>query len=136
MTDNQNLETIKLAAEIAAAYVRNNALSPTDLLVLVKSVHTTLSELHANITPAAPAETREPAVSIRKSIRPDYLICLEDGLKFKSLKRHLMTEFGLTPDQYRAKWNLPSDYPMVAPAYSAARSKLAKSFGLGRKASA
>ena len=134
MTETHDLDTIERAAEIIAAYVSHNALSPTDLPALIKSVHVALLGLHTTTASAAPAEARAPAVSVKKSITPEYLICLEDGLKFKSLKRHLMTDFGLTPDQYRAKWNLPSDYPMVAPAYSEQRSKLAKSIGLGRKA--
>lgn len=133
MPETQDLNTIERAAEIAAAYVSHNALSPTDLPALIKSVHTALLGLHTTAAPAVATDTRGPAVSIKKSITPDYLICLEDGKKFKSLKRHLMTDFGMTPDQYRAKWNLPSDYPMVAPAYSERRSKLAKSIGLGLK---
>ena len=133
MTETQDLDTIERAAEIAAAYVSHNALSPTDLPALIRSVHAALLGLHTTAAPAVAAETRGPAVSIKKSITPDYLICLEDGKKFKSLKRHLMTDFGMTPDQYRAKWNLPADYPMVAPAYSERRSKLAKSIGLGLK---
>lgn len=134
MTNTKDLDTIERAAEITAAYVSHNALSATDLPTLLRSVHGALLGLNANSAPQEPAELRGPAVSIKKSVTPDYLICLENGKKFKSLKRHLMTDFGMTPDQYRAKWNLPSDYPMVAPAYSAQRSDLAKSIGLGRKA--
>ena len=134
MSETRDLDTIERAAGITAAYVRHNALSATDLPTLLKSVHSALLGLYKVTAPVASLEAQAPAVSIKKSITPEYLICLEDGLKFKSLKRHLRTDFGLTPDQYRAKWNLPSDYPMVAPAYSARRSALAKSIGLGRKA--
>lgn len=134
MTETQDLSSIKRAAEITFAYVRHNALSATDLPELIRSVHAALSGLNGTPAPATLDEPKAPAVSIKRSITPSYLICLEDGLKFKSLKRHLMTDFGLTPDQYRSKWNLPADYPMVAPAYSAQRSALAKKIGLGRKA--
>lgn len=134
MTEELGLDTIEQAAKITATYVSHNALSPTDLPEMVKSVHAALAGLHTKLVSEVPAEAQAPAVSIKKSITPEYLICLEDGLKFKSLKRHLMSDFGMTPEQYRAKWNLPPDYPMVAPSYSAQRSALAKSIGLGRKA--
>jgi predicted transcriptional regulator len=127
-----NDTTVELACEVVAAYVSKNALSATDLPKFIADVYTAISELR---TPAViePVEKPLPAVSIRKSITPDYLICLDDGKKFKSLKRHL-AQLGMTPEQYREKWSLPSDYPMVAPSYSETRSAMAKSFGLGRKA--
>jgi predicted transcriptional regulator len=122
---------IQLAADIVAAYVANNAVSVSDVPNLVKSVHTALKGLDE---PAQPeAQPLAPAVSIKKSITPDFLICLEDGKRFKSLKRHLRTTYDLTPEQYRQKWSLPSDYPMVAPNYAAARSELAKTMGLGQQ---
>jgi predicted transcriptional regulator len=122
---------LNLTVDIVSAYVEKNALSPADVPKLVRDVHAALSGLHAAAGPTEVAAT--PAVSIRKSITPDYLICLDDGKKFKSLKRHI-GQLGMTPERYRAKWNLPADYPMVAPNYSAYRSSLAISFGLGREA--
>ena len=122
---------IELTADIVTAYVENNTISAHDLPALIMSVHQTLTNID---TPEAPeATTLEPAVPIKKSVTPDYIISLEDGRKFRTMKRHLALK-GMTPDQYRAKWGLPSDYPMVAPAYAAARSSMAKTFGLGRKA--
>jgi predicted transcriptional regulator len=121
----------ELTADIVSAYVAKNALSGADLPKLIQEVHAALKGLGS--APAEqPAEELKPAVSIRRSITPDYLVCLDDGLKFKSLKRHL-AQLGMTPDQYRAKWGLPADYPMVAPNYSATRSQLARDNGLGRK---
>jgi predicted transcriptional regulator len=125
-------ETLETAAELVAAFVSNNPLPKGELPALIQTIHDTLAQLSGGAENAAPkAEPKQPAVSIRKSVTPEYLICLEDGKKFKSLKRHVGTH-GLTPDQYRAKWNLPSDYPMVAPNYAAARSALAKAIGLGQ----
>ncbi len=124
---------VELSAEIVAAYVGHNALSVTDLPKLIAEVHNALKGLQGGTQPAAPTELK-PAVPVRKSIAPDYLICLEDGKKFKSLKRHLRTHYDLSPEQYREKWGLPADYPMVAPNYSETRSRLAKDNGLGRKA--
>ncbi len=121
----------ELTAEVVAAYVSNNVVQTGDLPSLISEVHTALGATGS--TPAAPAEKQKPAVPIRKSVHNDYIICLENGMKFKSLKRHLMTYHGLTPEEYREKWNLPSDYPMVAPAYAEARSRLAKEMGLGQK---
>ncbi len=121
---------IGLTAEIVAAYVEKNSISANDLPALIKSIHHTLANIEAPA--AAEAVALTPAVPIKKSITPDFIISLEDGRKFKSMKRHLGIK-GMTPDQYRAKWGLPNDYPMVAPAYAAARSNLAKSSGLGRK---
>lgn len=123
-------EFVAYAAEIVAAYVRNNPVAPAELPGLIRSVHSSLLNLS---DPAAEPERPKPAVSVKKSISNDYLICLEDGLKFKSLKRHLRSKYDLSPDEYREKWGLPPDYPMVAPGYSAQRSKLAKKMGLGRQ---
>jgi predicted transcriptional regulator len=131
--EQQNADLIELSSEIVAAYVGHNALSPTDLPKLIGEVYAALKGLGAGPS-ASEAEAPKPAVPVRRSINPDYLICLEDGKKFKSLKRHLMTHHQLTPQQYREKWSLAADYPMVAPNYSATRSSLAKSSGLGRKA--
>ncbi len=126
-------ELVELSAEIVCAYVSHNALSPTDLPKLIAEVHVALRALQSNVQ-IEPVEELKPAVSVRKSITPDYLICLEDGKKFKSLKRHLRTHYDLSPEEYREKWGLPADYPMVAPNYSETRSRLAKDNGLGRKA--
>jgi predicted transcriptional regulator len=126
-------DLIELSTEIVSAYVSHNAVSPGDLPKLIAEVHGALRALHANDVPA-PVEELKPAVPIRKSVANDYIICLEDGKKFKSLKRHLRTHYNLSPEEYREKWGLPADYPMVAPSYSATRSKLAKDNGLGRKA--
>ena len=131
-----NPDIIGLTTDIVSAYVSNNPISPSDLPGLISDVHSSIAAISApNESEAPKAEPAKPAVSIKKSITPDYLICLEDGKKFKSLKRHLITHFNMTPEEYRAKWGLPSDYPMVAPNYSAYRSKLAVKAGLGRKAS-
>ena len=126
-------ELIELSTEIVSAYVSHNALSPSDLPKLIAEVHAALRGLSTHEV-ALPVEELKPAVPIRKSVAPDYIICLEDGKKFKSLKRHLRTHYNLSPEEYREKWGLPADYPMVAPSYSATRSKLAKDNGLGRKA--
>jgi predicted transcriptional regulator len=126
-------DLIELSTEIVAAYVSHNAVSPTDLPKLIADVHGALRALQSTDAPA-PVEELKPAVPVRKSVAPDYIICLEDGKKFKSLKRHLRTHYNLSPEEYREKWGLPADYPMVAPNYSATRSKLAKDNGLGRKA--
>ncbi|MER9169343.1 MucR family transcriptional regulator [Mesorhizobium australicum] len=124
-------DTVSIAADIVAAYVSNNPLPVSELPKLIGDIHAALKSIG---TPAIVSVVKqEPAVSIKKSVTPDFIICLEDGKKFKSLKRHLQ-HFNLTLDEYRQKWNLPSDYPMVAPNYAATRSALAKSIGLGRKA--
>lgn len=135
-TANQNLETdIELTAEIVSAYVSNNPIPANELPNLIASVHASLKSLGG--APVDPVEEpKTPAVNPKKSVHHDYIICLEDGKKFKSLKRHLSTHYNLTPDEYRTKWNLPRDYPMVAPSYAAARSELAKKTGLGRKSAA
>ena len=132
MPDIKNEEIIELTADVISAYVSNNPVPVADLPSLIAQVHQSLAGLTG--AAAEPAvETQKPAVNPKKSVHDDFIICLDDGKKFKSLKRHLMTHHGMTPDEYRAKWNLPSDYPMVAPAYAAARSALAKKMGLGRK---
>jgi predicted transcriptional regulator len=130
-TDNGANLLIELTAEIVAAYVSNNSVAANDLPNVISQVHAALG---GTTTPVEEVvEKPTPAVTVRRSIQNDHLICLEDGQKFKSLKRHLMTHHGLTPEQYREKWGLAADYPMVAPAYAEARSKLAKEMGLGRK---
>ena len=126
-------DLIDLSADIVSAYVSHNALSVSDLPKLIADVHSALRNLQSP-TAAEPVEELKPAVPIKKSVAPDFIICLEDGKKFKSLKRHLRTHYNLSPEEYREKWGLPADYPMVAPNYSATRSRLAKDNGLGRKA--
>ena len=131
-SDAEPFNPNELTADIVAAYVANNALRVADLPALIQSVQAALAQLASGPVIAAPLEEKkEPAVSIRKSITPDYLFCLDDGKKFKSLRRHLST-LGMTPDQYRAKWSLPADYPMVAANYAAVRSEMAKRIGLGQ----
>lgn len=125
-------DLIEYSTDIVAAYVSHNAISPTDLPKLIADVHAALKGLDVEEV-AATIEEKKPAVPVRKSVTSDYIICLEDGKKFKSLKRHLRTHYNLSPEEYREKWGLPADYPMVAPSYSATRSKLAKDNGLGRK---
>src|ERR1700712_3690711 len=129
---NELQETlITLTADIVAAHVSNNSVAVSDLPVLIANVHGALSGLGG----PAPVETikQDPAVSVRSSIKPDFIVCLEDGKKLKMLKRHLMTHYQMTPEQYRTKWNLPADYPMVAPSYAEQRRTLAKKIGLGTK---
>ncbi|MGQ7791729.1 MucR family transcriptional regulator [Faunimonas sp. B44] len=123
---------VELAAEIVAAFVSHNSISPADLPRLIADVANALQQ-SANPTVEPEPEPLVPAVPVRKSVSPDSITCLEDGMKFKSLKRHLRTHHDLSPDEYRQKWNLPADYPMVAPNYAQARSELAKSMGLGQK---
>lgn len=127
--DNQS-DLMEVTAGLVAAYVGGNTIAAADIPALIRSVHQALSNVGAKVEAAE--TNREPAVSIRRSITPDYLICLEDGRKFKSLKRHLRTKYDLSPEQYRARWDLPKDYPMVAPNYAQARSDLAKQMGLGQ----
>jgi predicted transcriptional regulator len=123
---------IDLAADIVSAFVSKNSVPIAELPALIQNVHAALNKTAQGSQEPAKEELR-PAVSIKKSVTPDYLICLEDGKRFKSLKRHLRTRYDLSPEEYRARWNLPSDYPMVAPNYAQARSQLAKSMGLGQK---
>jgi predicted transcriptional regulator len=124
--------TIALTAEIVAAYVSNNTVATADIPALINQVHTALMRVtNGEATP--PSEPLKPAVPIKRSINPDFIVCLDDGKKFKSLKRHLRTQYNMTPEQYREKWSLPGDYPMVAPNYAAARSQLAKQMGLGQQ---
>jgi predicted transcriptional regulator len=126
-----NETLITLTADIVSAHVSNNSVSVNDLPQLIQNVHGALSGLGAGAT--EPEVRAEPAVSIRSSIKPDYIVCLEDGKKLKMLKRHLMTHYQMTPDDYRQKWGLNSDYPMVAPNYAEQRRTLAKKIGLGTK---
>jgi len=128
---SDSVEIMDLTAEIVASYVENNTLSTADVPALIQAVHRALTSIAAGVE-AVEAPPKEPAVPIRRSITPDYLVCLEDGRKFKSLKRHLRTKYNLSPEDYRAKWGLAKDYPMVAPNYAKARSDLAKQMGLGQ----
>ena len=123
---------IGLTAEIVSAYVSNNTVPSVDLPALIGQVHSALSRVSTGQGDNS-FEPPKPAISVKKSITPDHIVCLEDGKKFKSLKRHLRTQYGMTPEQYREKWQLPPDYPMVAPNYAAARSHLAKQMGLGQQ---
>jgi len=130
--ENDMRETlITLTSDIVAAHVSNNSVSVGDLPQLISNVYSALAGLSAEEPAEEPKP--EPAVSIRNSVKNDYIVCLEDGKKLKMLKRHLATRYNMTPDQYRARWNLPADYPMVAPAYAEKRRDLAKKIGLGRK---
>ncbi|WP_158914465.1 MucR family transcriptional regulator [Caulobacter sp. S45] len=131
MTEDTSTDLITLTSEIVAAYVTNNAVATADLSSLIADTYKAMQSAGEPVTPSVP--TLMPAVSIKKSVTPDHLISLEDGKSYKSLKRHLAIR-GMTPDEYRAKWGLPKDYPMVAAAYSAQRSNLAKSLGFGREA--
>ena len=133
MNDNDEVQEtlIALTADIVAAHVSNNSVAVNDLPQLIQNVHGALRGLGGR---GQEAEVKlEPAVSIRSSVKPDYIVCLEDGKKLKMLKRHLMTHYNMTPEEYRAKWGLPADYPMVAPNYAKARSELAKEMGLGQQ---
>ncbi|MDC9825106.1 MucR family transcriptional regulator [Devosia sp. ZB163] len=132
VSEARSSQLVELSADIVSAYVSHNALSASDLPKLIASVHSALTGLGGVVEPEVVVELK-PAVPVKRSITPEYLICLEDGKKFKSLKRHLRTEYDMSPEEYRAKWGLPPDYPMVAPTYSEARSRLAKTIGLGRK---
>jgi predicted transcriptional regulator len=133
MTDNTaSGNYIELTAGIVSAYVSNNSVASSDIPGLINQIHAALLRVSTGTSDAQP-EPLKPAVSIKKSITPDYLVCLEDGKKFKSLKRHLRTQYNMTPEQYRDKWSLAPDYPMVAPNYAQARSQLAKQMGLGQQ---
>lgn len=133
--DNAPDDIIALTADVVAAYVSNNPVPAAELPALISQVFASLKGVTGGEKVEAP-EPLKPAVPIKKSVTPEYIVCLEDGKKFKSLKRHLNVHYGLTPDEYRAKWGLKADYPMVAPNYAAQRSSLAKASGLGRKAAA
>jgi predicted transcriptional regulator len=126
------VDLIDLAADIVSAYVSNNTVPASDLPALIAEVHKALMATHMQLNEPEP-EPLKPAVNPKRSIFPDYIVCLEDGKKFKSLKRHLRTHYDLSPEEYREKWSLASDYPMVAPNYAAARSALAKKMGLGQQ---
>jgi predicted transcriptional regulator len=128
--DKPTAELLELTTKVVAAHLSNNAIAATDVPGLIVTVHQTL----ATLGPEEPAPKPEPAVSIKQSIKLEYIVCLEDGKKFKMLKRHLKTAFNMTPAEYRERWGLPRDYPMVAPNYAKQRSELAKNIGLGRKA--
>jgi predicted transcriptional regulator len=133
MADNEGSDYIELTADIVSAYVSNNSVPASGLPALINDVHAALSRVVSGVAPVVPAEAPRPAIPVKKSITADYLICLEDGKKFKSLKRHLRTQYNMSPEQYREKWGLPPDYPMVAPNYAEARSQLAKKMGLGQQ---
>ena len=132
---DENNNTIMLTAEIVSSYLSNNALQVDAIPALIKSVHQALMETEGG-TKELEQPVHEPVVSVRASIKPDYLVCMVCGVKYKSLKRHLRTSHDMTPEEYRDRYNLPADYPMVAPEYAKQRSKLAKKIGLGRKRSA
>jgi predicted transcriptional regulator len=132
LTMSESTNHVELAAEIVSAYVSNNSVPSSELPALLSDVHAAIVRVATGAQPAV-VEAAKPAVPPKKSITSDYIICLEDGRKFKSLKRHLRTQYNLSPEEYREKWGLPSDYPMVAPAYAKARSALAKQMGLGQQ---
>jgi predicted transcriptional regulator len=132
MDDMNRTDLIELTAEIISAYVSNNTVVASDLPAIIGDVHDALSKASQRIAQTEREELR-PAVTVKKSVTPDYIVCLEDGKKFKSLKRHLRTHYNLSPEEYREKWGLPHDYPMVAPNYAQARSALAKQMGLGTR---
>jgi predicted transcriptional regulator len=132
MDDSNRADLVELTADIISAYVSNNTVVASDLPAIISDVHDALSKASNRIGQTEREELR-PAVALKKSVTPDYIVCLEDGKKFKSLKRHLRTHYNLSPEEYREKWGLPHDYPMVAPNYAAARSQLAKQMGLGTR---
>jgi predicted transcriptional regulator len=133
MADNSgDSKYIELTTNIVSAYVSNNSVPSADIAALIAQVFSALKRVSGDQA-TAPTEPLKPAVPVKRSVTPDYIVCLEDGLKFKSLKRHLRTRYNMTPDQYREKWSLPPDYSMVAPNYAAARSQLAKQMGLGQQ---
>lgn len=136
MSEDQNSEIspadlLQMTTDVVSAYVSNNMLPATQISEVINTVHNSLATLNNAVSEPEP-EAPKPAVPVRKSVNPDYIICLEDGKKLKMLKRHLRSTYDMTPDEYRAKWGLPSDYPMVAPNYAAQRSAFAKKIGLGR----
>ena len=131
MKELEESELLEMTVEIVSSYVANNALQAGALPDLIKTVHSTIVGLSRDSS--APQEKPEPAVAVNKSVTPEYIVCLEDGRKLKMLKRYLRTRYDMTPEEYRAKWNLPADYPMVAPNYAKLRSRHAKQIGLGKK---
>lgn len=131
--DKKDDEILSLTGEIVAAYVSNNPVQAGDIPAIIKNIHSALSNLSGAPVVETPTALK-PAVPVKKSVTPEYLVCLEDGKKLKMLKRYLRSRYGLSPDQYRAKWNLPADYPMVASNYAAQRSEFAKKIGLGKGA--
>ena len=133
VSENESDFIVTLVADVVAAYVGNNSIRPAELPSLIADVHAAFVKAGGETAKEAEVEKQKPAVNPKRSVFPDYIICLEDGKKFKSLKRHLMTHYELTPEQYREKWDLDPNYPMVAPNYAEARSSLAKQMGLGRK---
>ncbi len=133
MSDSSGSNLIDLAADIVSAYVSNNTVPAAELAGLIAEVYAALQRTSSGVVVEPAPEPVKPAVPLKKSVTPDYIICLEDGKKFKSLKRHLRTQYNMTPEEYREKWGLPSDYPMVAPNYAQARSDLAKKMGLGQQ---
>jgi predicted transcriptional regulator len=128
----QSQDLLALTTEIVAAHVSNNTVAVNDLPQLINQIYNSLANI--GTAPASPAARPQPAVTIKKSVQPDYIVCLEDGKKLKMLKRHLKTAYNMTPESYRERWGLPSDYPMVAPNYARQRSRLAKEIGLGTRA--
>ena len=131
-SSEQSNDLLALTTEIVAAHVSNNTVALADLPQLINQVYSSLANIGA--APAAPAARPQPAVSLKKSVQPDYIVCLEDGKKLKMLKRHLKTAYNMSPESYRERWGLPADYPMVAPNYAEQRSRLAKEIGLGTRA--
>ena len=132
MTDASGKTPVELTASIVSAYLSNNPTQASEIPNLISQVHAALLRVTTGRADT-PLEPAKPAVSVKKSMTPEYLVCLEDGKRFKSLKRHLRTQYNMTPEQYRDKWGLPADYPMVAPNYAVARSQLAKKMGLGQQ---
>ena len=132
MTDATGKSPVELTANIVSAYLSNNPTQASEIPNLISQVHAALLRVSTGRVEATPLEPAKPAVSVKKSMTPEYLVCLEDGKRFKSLKRHLRTQYNMTPEQYREKWGLPADYPMVAPNYARVRSNLAKNMGLGQ----
>ena len=134
MSEATSTNYIELAADIVSAYVSNNPVPANELSSLIQEVHTALLRVTSGVSVApVSSEAQKPAIAVKKSLNNDYIICLEDGKKFKSLKRHLRTQYNMSPEEYREKWGLPPDYPMVAPNYAKARSNLAKQMGLGQQ---
>jgi predicted transcriptional regulator len=133
MSDNPAKGFVDLTANIVSAYVSHNSTPASEIPALIGQVYAALVRVSGGHAELVVAEASKPAVAVKKSVTPDYIVCLEDGKKFKSLKRHLRAQYNMTPEQYREKWKLPPDYPMVAPNYAVARSRLAKQMGLGQQ---